>query len=305
MSLSTPADRAIAEELYGDPFAPINWQGGEIVVDLVRLRPEWRSVIFEDTGEESSTLDKALTVLKADAVNFSTRFIPDYQVRRQYIATIEKFANETLAAVNSGELTPKAAERIVQTMRNEIMEWARFRSSDIGRAYAQSLKAAGLTLEQLHEKYAQKLFQRTYTALAEAEQNQVALAIVEAAGRARPGVLQTARRLAFVGKVLWVFTAAVVVYDIATADDKVEAIVRNGVEIGGGVLGGAGGGAVAGLACGPGAPICVTIGVFVGGALGALGAGYLLDWVEKRTRDVVDDVSRKTVNGIYSIYGIP
>ncbi len=34
-------------------------------------------------------------------------------------------------------------------------------------------------------------------------------------------------------------------------------------------------GALAGLACGPGAPVCVTIGAFVGGALAALGAGFI------------------------------
>lgn len=34
---------------------------------------------------------------------------------------------------------------------------------------------------------------------------------------------------------------------------------------------GIGGGAIAGLACGPGAPVCITIGAFVGGAVAALG----------------------------------
>lgn len=36
-----------------------------------------------------------------------------------------------------------------------------------------------------------------------------------------------------------------------------------------------GAGALAGLACGPGAPVCVTIGAFVGGALAAFGAGFI------------------------------
>ena len=43
-----------------------------------------------------------------------------------------------------------------------------------------------------------------------------------------------------------------------------------------GVLGfvlclGLAGGALAGLACGPGAPVCVTLGAFVAGTLAALG----------------------------------
>ena len=43
--------------------------------------------------------------------------------------------------------------------------------------------------------------------------------------------------------------------------------------------GGAAGGALAGLACGPGVPLCVTVGVYVGGALGALGADYSFGWL--------------------------
>ena len=66
-------------------------------------------------------------------------------------------------------------------------------------------------------------------------------------------------------------------YNILSAEDKVAASVREGATLGGGVLAGAGGGAAAGWICGPGAPVCVGIGVFVGGALGALGVDLALD----------------------------
>lgn len=35
----------------------------------------------------------------------------------------------------------------------------------------------------------------------------------------------------------------------------------------------------AGLACGPGAPVCSVMGVFIGGALGAMGADFTFGWV--------------------------
>ncbi|MCG8549250.1 MAG: hypothetical protein MI799_02480 [Desulfobacterales bacterium] len=57
----------------------------------------------------------------------------------------------------------------------------------------------------------------------------------------------------------------------AVAENKVKATAREGVVIGGGF---AGGGAVAGLVCGPGALVCVTIGVLAGGAFGALSADF-------------------------------
>jgi len=37
------------------------------------------------------------------------------------------------------------------------------------------------------------------------------------------------------------------------------------------------GGAAAGMICGPGAPVCVTIGVFVGGVAAVLGADFTFD----------------------------
>lgn len=61
------------------------------------------------------------------------------------------------------------------------------------------------------------------------------------------------------------------VYNIAVADDPGAQAVEEGAVLGGGVLGGMAGGAAAGLVCGPGAPVCVGIGAFVGGALGAFG----------------------------------
>ena len=61
---------------------------------------------------------------------------------------------------------------------------------------------------------------------------------------------------------------------MATADDKVDATKRELTVTGAGIGGGIAGGALAGLACGPGAPVCVVVGAFVGGALAAFGVDY-------------------------------
>lgn len=60
---------------------------------------------------------------------------------------------------------------------------------------------------------------------------------------------------------------------MATADGKLQAVARQGTGI---ALGSALSivGEWAGLACGPGAVICVPLGVFVGGACGAIAADY-------------------------------
>ena len=68
---------------------------------------------------------------------------------------------------------------------------------------------------------------------------------------------------------------ALSIYLIATAENKVAGFKKELAINGAGVAGGIAGGALAGLACGPAAPICVTVGAFVGGAFAALGTSYI------------------------------
>ncbi len=87
-----------------------------------------------------------------------------------------------------------------------------------------------------------------------------------------------AHRLSRLGRGLLVITLGIAIYNVSTADDKIKTMAEESVTLGGGMLSGAAGGAIAGLACGPGSPVCVTMGVFIGGALGAMGTGYAFDW---------------------------
>lgn len=166
-----------------------------------------------------------------------------------------------------------------QSIRNEILEVQRLRSSDIGRAKAIQLKKVGLSLEALTEKYAKDKFGKPFARLAINERNLVYLEIIDSSGRPRPSVNAAARHYTTLGRGLVFVSLGAAVYNVAMADDKARAVAREGVVIGGGFAGAAAGGALAGLACGPGAPVCVTLGVFVGGALGALGADVSFDWV--------------------------
>jgi hypothetical protein len=79
------------------------------------------------------------------------------------------------------------------------------------------------------------------------------------------------RRLSRAGRGLLVVSVGLSAYEIATADDKLKVAGRELTVTGAGIGGGIAGGALAGLACGPGAPVCVTVGAFVGGAVAAFG----------------------------------
>lgn len=157
------------------------------------------------------------------------------------------------------------------------MDAMRGRSSEIGRAYAIASKAAGKTLPQLQEVYAARLFGKHFPLLAASQQNVVWKEIVFAAGRPRIRANQLARVFGIAGRGFIALTVTISVYNIVTADNKTTALANEGAVVGGGLLGSVAGGAVAGLACGPGSPVCVTIGIFVGGVMFAIGAQVAFD----------------------------
>ncbi|AFU98515.1 hypothetical protein [Simiduia agarivorans] len=215
------------------------------------------------------TVDKAIRDMEVQAVNFGYRFIGDAKVRQAYMRQTKQFSRELIASVESGAITPKQAATTANQMRNELMEFARVRSSDIGRAKAKALKARGLNLDDLMNKYANSLFKKPFRLLNGAEKDRVFIEIVESAGRARPKVNAQAARLGVAGKALWVLAAGIAIYNISVADNKWKATGREAANLGGGFAGGAAGGALAGIWFGP---VGVAVGVVIGGVIGAISA---------------------------------
>lgn len=209
----------------------------------------------------------ALRECEVQALNFGYRWITDSAVRKQYLTATKRFSTEVLASYRTGKLSAKQAAEAANQMRNELLDFARAKSSELGRAKAVALKAKGLELTQLAEKYAGKMFKRSIAALSQAEQDAVYLEIAAAAGRANPKVSAAAARLGAAGRGLWVFAAIVAAYNIGTAEYKAHAAGREAANAGGGFLGGAGGGAAAGVWFGP---VGVAAGVVIGGVLGTL-----------------------------------
>jgi hypothetical protein len=231
---------------------------------------------FKDRKEE---LKKSLSMLEAEGLNFSVRFINDSGVRKQYMRNIKAVSEEYIWRVNAGSLSAKTAAQEVNLIRNQIMEAGRLKLSDVGAVYSEKLKATGYTLPNRMEHYANKIFNSSFNELSVSQQNQVYLEIVQGGGRSQEVTNILARRLSRLGRGLIFVTVAISVYNIATSEDKLRTTAKEGAILGDGILGGAAGGATAGLVCGPGAPVCVTIGVFVGGALGAFGADLTFDWL--------------------------
>lgn len=230
---------------------------------------------------QDRVLQDALDSLRSEIGNFSQRFIQDAGVRADYVAQAEGVPQEILAKVQSGELTAAEGAEQAHSMRNALLDSARLKNSDIGRAVSEAEKASGLTMEQLLAKYANRLFNKEFSALTVSEQDAVFFQVIRAAGRPNPRFTALASNLGKAGKGLVVLSLAFAVYSIAESERPGREAVRQTVDTGVSFLGSLAGGAVAGLACGPGAPICVAVGAFAGGLVFALGSDFAFDEIWK------------------------
>ena len=176
-----------------------------------------------------------------------------------------------------GKISWKQAAAEAQEVRNIIMSMIRDKSTPIGKAMAQALKSEGKTLNELIAKKTQAMFGKDilFDALKTEQKNSVYSEIVKSAGKSNPKVNLSMQRLSSAGRGLIFLSVGVSVYNVVTAEDKVKEAAKEVTVTGGGIVGGMAGGALAGLACGPGAPICVTVGVFIGGGLAAFGVSAL------------------------------
>ena len=223
--------------------------------------------------DDRRQFDEAIRALESEIANAGTHLTIDPAARQLYTRLIREMSEQLASEAASGRITwAQAAERANEA-RNATMEIIRGRSTPVGRAIAENLKREGKTLNELIARKVAQLHgaNANFETLTAGERNAVYAAIVKSAGSSNPAVTQAMRRLSYAGRGLIFLSIALSVYTVATANDKVAAAKREAAVTGAGIAGGIAGGALAGLACGPGAPVCVTVGAFVGGALAAFG----------------------------------
>ncbi|WP_254071748.1 hypothetical protein [Kosakonia sacchari] len=133
------------------------------------------------------------------------------------------------------------------------------------------MKAQGKTLNELIAYKTKALYgdKVNFNNLSVSQKNAVYSAVVQSAGKSNLEVNIKMQRLSGAGRGLIFLSLAVAVYQIYEAEDRVLETQRQLAISSAGIAGAWGGGALAGLMCGPGAPVCVVIGAFVGGAIAA------------------------------------
>jgi len=177
----------------------------------------------------------------------------------------------------AGKITWANAAQQAQETRNLVMIATRTRSTPIGRSFAQRIKPCGVLLNQLVALHTQRIHGEgaLFSSLSSAQKNKIYSKIVVSAGKSNPSVTNAMSRLSYAGKGVLFLSLSLSVYNIATSDDKSAAAVKEFATTGASIGGGIAGGALAGLACGPASPLCVSLGAFVGGAMSAFGAGFI------------------------------
>ena len=226
---------------------------------------------------------RGIDLFRTELMNFGSRMDLTGDVRTDYLKTIRFAANEFVDLVKSGHISYEEGARRANGLRNVIFEMSRRTDSELFRAYAQLIKPKPKLFEWFLEHYSKEVFKKGFSALTtEAQRNRVYYEVILAAGRDNKAVSGITPYLGTAGKVCLVASIAISVYTIATAEDKVNAAGKEGSSILGGIAGGAAGGAAAGLLCGPGAPVCSGIGIFVGGAVGAYIAAGGYDWLTSK-----------------------
>lgn len=219
------------------------------------------------TPKHQTTTDEAIRQFETQAINFGYRFIKDSRVRRAYMEKTRMYAQSLRESLAAKEISPREAAQMAQEMRNEIMEWARAKTSDYGLARAKTMKASGRSFESLLDQYSNSKFKKPFAELDVSQRDAIFLEIVNSSGRARPAVSARVARLGHAGRALWILSLGVAAYNIASAEDKARATGREAASVGGGFAGGAAGGALAGVWAGP---LGVAVGIAIGGMIGAI-----------------------------------
>jgi hypothetical protein len=235
---------------------------------------QFRSITHSPINDREA-FDRLIQTIESEITATASLISRDSSVRVMYSMEIKEMSRELALQVTRGEINWVQAAREANMVRNDVLNVMRNRSTPVGRAYAEKMKPVGKTLNELVAKGAVTLFGKNadFNTLTASQRNQVYAEIVRSAGRSNEKVNAQMIRLSRISRTLLILSVGLSVYEIATAEDKVAVAKREAVVTGAGIAGGITGGALAGLACGPGAPVCVTVGAFIGGALAAFGAG--------------------------------
>lgn len=169
----------------------------------------------------------------------------------------------------------EAFERAIKLLESQLANVGAHLAIDSATriAYSKEIKTMSTSLNHLVAGHTALVHgaQVDFSRLTQSKKNAVYASIVASAGRSNQKVSTAMARLSFAGRGLLVISVGISAYNVAMSNNKLASAGQELASTGASISGGLAGGALAGLACGPAAPVCVTICAFVGGAVAAFG----------------------------------
>lgn len=235
---------------------------------------------------------KAREELVSAGSKFAETAIRDSALRQVYAKNIKHVADEVLAEVNAGKIYARDGAKFCYDMRNKIMAEIRRLTSPMGVAEAERLKKKAKSFDEILEKNSQKLYNKSFSALNNAEVNKVFYATITSSGRNRPSVTAATKKLAILGGVALVVTGILAIWAICEADDKIREAIKQASVLSGSAIGGSLAGNLArfahlGDACGPYAAACILGIMIVGAVLGGILGGIASDTFEEEAAEFI------------------
>lgn len=284
-------------------------ENGEFNKSIYKLKSTTGTTKPEESNKVlvkvKNELEIALEALHGTALYFSNNFLDhDSALRNAYMKAIKKMSHEYLKDVENGKMTVKEAAKEAHALRNDILEQTRKKNSPIALAASQKEKRTAKNLDQFLEYYALKLkdpdkwkklkyqsrqalddYVKTsngtrhsyFQSLSTADKNKVFYSVVKGSGSSHGTFDKAAKYMKPLGRVIIVISISYAWYEIFSAENKEKEFYKQAATIGSGVAAGAAGGAIVGGVCGPGSPICSTVGVIIGGIAGGYGAYKLVE----------------------------
>jgi hypothetical protein len=226
--------------------------------------------------EDKKLFEQSIKALETQLANVGAHVTIDSSTRLAYAREIKLMARKLEADALAGKISWGDAAKQAQETRNLIMEIFRRQSTPVGRAMAQKFKVSGYSLNELVARHTSLHYgkEAMFKNLTSGKKDKVYASIVKSAGKSNQKISAALSRLSYIGRSLIVISLGISAYNIATSTNKLSTTRAELLATGAGIGGGIAGGAMAGLVCGPAAPVCVTMGAFVGGALASFGIGF-------------------------------
>ncbi|KAM7271749.1 hypothetical protein ACFE04_030963 [Oxalis oulophora] len=274
----------------------------ETITDLLNTTAQFKDEFQGD--QKKSLIAHDIFEHTTICCNLSLQMVRNYTLRTEYLKKIKAssiYYMEKLKNPNrSEEITEEILARQASADRNEALNYARSHQSPASRAFSQRLKEEGLSFEDLLDKYAKDRFSnyKSFKELEDIDKLEVYEEIIKSSGRGRSSATMVGKILSAAGVAVLLFTAAMMVWDIFTAEHHIETAVRDAViaaaTVGGAILGEFVGVAAGVMVAGVGATFVIVAGIalgFVGAFFVGEFAGWLMDYIFSSGGQVPSDTN--------------